>query len=161
MSLYFRENLFNSGGTSIMNETGQSAGWFNLKRAFSISLEVYNANDTKMCEARFRFFSMKWEVSDSQGVLLGTLRPWMSFMNKRFEYDAGERGFYLIESSAFSNEYMIMNRREELIASFAQKSNWMQTGAYCLWNEIRLLGDYELIAVIMGVNKIRRRQNTS
>ncbi|ANY65530.1 hypothetical protein BBD42_02905 [Paenibacillus sp. BIHB 4019] len=161
MSLYFRDKFFSSGSTGIMNETGESAGWVNLKSAFSTSLEVYDAKDTKMCEAKFRFFSMKWEVSDSYGAPLGVLRPRMSFMNKRFEYDAGERGFYLIESPAFSKEYVIMNRREETIASFAQTSGWMQSGAYCLWNETRQLGDYELIAVIMGVNEIRKRQSSS
>ncbi|WP_338554725.1 hypothetical protein [Paenibacillus sp. KS-LC4] len=161
MSLYFRESFLNSGSTSIMNEAGQSAGLIIPKGAFGTSVEVYDANEMKMCQAKIHFFLMKWEVSDSCGVLLGVLRPRMSFMNRRFEYDAGGRGCYLIESQAFSKEYIIMNRREELIASFAQTSGWMQSGVYCMWNETRLLGDYELIAVIVGVNEIRKRQNSS
>ena len=72
----------------------------------------------------------------------------MSFFSKKFEYDAGGRGIYEINSPAFSQEYVIQRENEgETVATFERTSGWLHSGAYCLENYSTQLGDYELVAV--------------
>lgn len=162
MELYFKDNFFSAGTSQIMNETGEAAGHLDLKSAFGSSLDVYRPNGFKACSGKFRFMSLgKWEVSDGGGAVLGVLRARMSFMTKRFEYDAGNRGTYAITSPAFSKEYVIESDKGEEAAAFVRTSNWMQPGAFRLSIRSRLVDGYEWIAVVMGIHAIQRRRNSA
>lgn len=161
MGLYFKDNFFSAGTTDIMNETGEIVGSVDLKSAFGSSLDVYDKAGMRVCGGKFRFFSNKWEISDANEYELGVLRMRMSFFTKKFEYDAGERGIYEIISPSFSKEYEVQGEDGQVIARFNQTSNWLQSGAFYLENGSEHIGEWELIAVVMGVHAIRKRANNS
>ena len=161
MELFFKDNFFNAGTTEVMNEAGEMVGSVDLKSAFGSSLDVYDESGMKVCGGSFRFFSNKWVVSDRNDEELGVLRMRMSFFTKRYEYDAGERGVYEITSPAFSKEYEVLNEGGETAARFNRISGWLQSGAFHLENNSLHLGDWELIAMVMGVHAIQKRANNS
>ncbi|MGM1048234.1 hypothetical protein SAMN05661091_4716 [Paenibacillus uliginis N3/975] len=161
MGLYFKDNFFNSGETSVMNEAGEIVGTVDLKSSFGSSLDVYDETGMKVYSGSFRFFSNKWEVCDRNEYELGVLRMRMSFFSKKYEYDAGERGIYEITSPAFSKEYEIQGEGGRCVATFHRVSGWLQSGAYHLKNDSQHLDDWELIAVVMGVHAIQKRVNSS
>ncbi|MDQ6419641.1 hypothetical protein RB620_09380 [Paenibacillus sp. LHD-117] len=156
MELYFSDRFFSAGTTDIMNEEGASVGTMDLESMLSASLSVYNSENALRFSGKFRVFSGKWEVLDGSGFEIGVLRARMSFFSKRYEYDAGSRGIYQIESPAFSNEYVILDENEAEIATFQKVSGWFEAGAFRLTNQSTLLDSYELIAVVMGVHSIQK-----
>jgi hypothetical protein len=85
----------------------------------------------------------------------------MSFMSKRYEYDAGPRGVYEITSPTFSKEYRIQGYDGRTVAVFNQTSRWFQSGAFHVDNGSPLLDSYELITVVMGVNAIQNRHQSA
>ncbi|GAF07761.1 hypothetical protein JCM16418_1789 [Paenibacillus pini JCM 16418] len=154
--LFFKDNFFSAGYTQIMDRQEQAAGSLDLKSAFGSSLDVYNGIGELICSGKFRFFSRKWEVSNGSGNAIGVLRERISFLAKKYEYDAGERGVYDITSPAFSKEYTVYDQGGQRVALFDQTSSWLQSGAFRLQNHSTLLDSYELIAVVMGVHAIRK-----
>ncbi|MDO3408237.1 hypothetical protein QWJ34_00500 [Saccharibacillus sp. CPCC 101409] len=159
MDLYFADNFFNMGVTKIMNEAGEMAGTIDLKSAFGSSVDVYGLSGSLLYTGKFQLMLNRWRVLDSAGNDIGLLRPRLTFFTKKFEYDAGENGVYEIESPNFSKEY-IVTERGQTVATFAKTNGWLRTDAYGLRNASRL-DDYELVAVVMGVNAIRKRQNSA
>jgi hypothetical protein len=95
-------------------------------------------------------------VRDADDSIIGVLRSRFTFFSKRYEYDAGERGIFQIESPAFSYDYSIIDLSGKEIASFEKTSNWLQSGAFRLHNLSTELDSYELIAVVMGVHSIQK-----
>lgn len=144
-----------------MNSLGEAVGTLDLKSSFGSSLDVYNETGMIAYSGKFRFFSSKWEIADPGGELIGVLRVRISFFTKRFEYDAGSRGLFEITSPAFSKEYHIMDDGGQPIASFVRTSKWMQSGAFQLQNSSAVLDSYELVAVVMGVHAIQKRQSAA
>jgi hypothetical protein len=161
MELYFKDNFFSAGETPIMNAAGEQAGTMDLRSMFSASLSVFGPTGELRVTGSFRFFSGKWEIADAGESVLGVLRSRLSFFSKRFEYDAGERGIYTIESPAFSRSYAIHDHAGIEVASFDKTSGWLESGAFCLKNRAALLDSYELIAVVMGVHSIQKRNNAA
>ncbi|MFC4778226.1 hypothetical protein ACFO9Q_15610 [Paenibacillus sp. GCM10023252] len=161
MELYFRDNFFNAGSSDIMDAEGNHAGSLDLRSAFGSGLDVYNGQGLKMCAGEFPFFSNKWHITTADDCELGVLRARMSFLKKKYEYDSGGRGIYEIVSPAFSNEYAVLDEDENEVASFAKISGWLHPGAFCLNNQSQHLDHYELIAIVMGVHAIQKRQNAS
>ncbi|KKO54223.1 hypothetical protein [Paenibacillus sp. DMB20] len=161
MSLYVKDNFFNAGTTEILNEAGEAVGSVDLKSAFGSSLDVYDDRGQKVCSGTFRFFSNKWEIADKDEYEIGVLRMRMSFLTKKYEYDANERGVYEILSPAFSKEYEVVDQSGRTVAGFRRISGWLQSGAYHLENNSGHLSDWELIAVVMGVHSIQKRVNKS
>ncbi|MHA6480834.1 LURP-one-related/scramblase family protein [Paenibacillus sp. strain BS8-2] len=161
MELYFSDRFFSSGTTDIMNEQGEARGTVDLESIMTATLSVYGADSALRYSGKFRFFSGKWEVSDQQGFEVGVLRARFSLFSKKFEYDAGPRGLYTIESPAFSREYTILDQGGNAVASFEKVSGWLQAGAFQLSNSSTSLDSYELIAVVLGVHNIQKRQNNA
>lgn len=157
--LYFKDNFFNAGLTEIMDAEGNRMGEIDLHGMFGSKLTVYGRDGRLECEGRFRFF--RWHVEDGAGRPLGELRNRMSLMTKRYEYDAGKNGVYEIISPAFSREYTITDKSGAVAAKFNKVSGWLQSGAFHLINRSGHLGDYELVAVVMGVHELRKRDNNS
>ncbi|MNP59541.1 hypothetical protein D3C76_1545440 [compost metagenome] len=106
---------------------------------------------------KFRMLLNKWVISDGREMQLGVLRRRISFFTKKYEYDAGRRGIFEIISPAFSKEYSIQKSNGEIVATFARINSWLQSGAFCLKNESKDLDSYELVAVVMGVHEIQKR----
>lgn len=161
MELYFKDNFFSSGTSYIMNGAADTVGTIDLKSAFGSSLDVYDHTGARLCGGAFPFFSNKWEITGPGERLFGVLRVQMSFFQKRFEYDAGNRGLFEITSPAFSKEYDVQDSSGQTVASFAKTSSWLQSGAFCLQNASSQLDSYELIAVVMGVHTIQKRQHAN
>lgn len=161
MELYFSDRFFSAGTTEIMSGNGESLGNVDLQSMLSATLSVYGAGSALRYSGKFRFMSGKWEVSDQNGYEVGVLRARFSLFSKKFEYDAGQRGLYAIESPAFSREYTILDESGNVVASFERISGWLQAGAFRLANSSSLLDSYELIAIVLGVHNIQKRQNNA
>lgn len=161
MELYFKDNFFSSGTSTIMNGAADTVGTIDLKSAFGSSLDVYDHTGARVCGGAFPFLSNKWEITGPDERLFGVLRVRMSFLSKRFEYDAGDRGLFEITSPAFSQEYDIQDGSGQTVASFAKTSSWLQSGAFCLQNGSCKLDSYELVALVMGVHTIQKRQHAN
>ncbi|OWA34109.1 hypothetical protein B9G55_17435 [Saccharibacillus sp. O16] len=159
MELYVTDNFFNSGRTEILNAAGEAAGMLDLRSAFGSALDVYASSGELLYTGKFRLMLRRWQVMDGSGREIGELRPKFTLFSKKFEYDAGQRGVYEIESPNFSKEY-IMTQDGVEVAHFARTSSWMLSGAYQLQNASPL-DEYELVAVVMGVNAIRKRQRSA
>lgn len=159
MELYFKDNFFSAGETPILDAEGQSIGAIDLQSMLTATLTIYGPDSAPRYTGKFPFFSRKWEITDAGGQIVGVLRSKLTFFSKRYEYDAGSRGIFYIESPAFSYSYTILNADEKEIASFEKTSHWLQAGAFCLSNHSEELESYELIAVVMGVQSIQKTAN--
>lgn len=160
MKLYFKDNFFNSGKTEILGEQKEVLGMLDLKSGFSSSMDVYDGSGTLVYSGKFPFFSSKWDITNPDGEVVGKLRSRMSFSQK-YEYTSSIMGCFQITSPAFSKEYEIHNENGGLIASFEKISGWFSSEAYCLNNHSLELDTYELVAVIMGMNAIKRQQQNA
>ncbi|SFS62988.1 hypothetical protein [Paenibacillus sp. BC26] len=161
MNLYFRDNFFNSGVTEILNEQEENVGHLDLKSAFGSSIEVYGLNSQLQCAGGFPFLSGKWEVSNASGEQIGILKSRFTFFAKKFTYETEGRGSYEILSPAFSKEYEITDESGSLVARFEQVNGWFSSGAFRLNNDSEYLDSYELVAVIMGMHTIQKRQRAA
>ncbi|AOZ93816.1 hypothetical protein [Paenibacillus crassostreae] len=157
MELYFKDNFFSSGESDIMNTAGEVIGRIDLKSAFSSSLDVYVSSGQLACTGKFRMLLNKWVIADRRDIQLGVLSRRMSFLKKKYEYETDNRGIFEITSPAFSKEYIIQKSNGENVASFSRINNWLQSGAFRLCNDAKELDSYELVAVVMGVHEIQKR----
>lgn len=161
MKTYFKDNFFSAGKTDIWNEQMVSLGYLDLKSAFGSALEVFDASGEHMYSGKFPILSNKWEVFNSDQNMVGKLRSKFTFLAKNYTYDAYERGEFTITSPAFSRDYNITDGNGDLVASFQRVSNWFSSEAYCLDNMSEQLNNYELVAVIMGMNAIQKRRRSA
>ncbi|MFD0693947.1 hypothetical protein ACFQZT_07570 [Paenibacillus sp. GCM10027628] len=157
MQLYFRDNFFNAGQTDILNEKNERVGEVDLRSAFGSALDVFDRTGNQVYGGKFAMLSNKWIVTGPSGDECGILRHRMSFMSKRYEYDAFGRGIYEIESEAFSREYEISDESGSVTASFEKVNGWFSASAYCLTNQTNEIDSYEWIAVILGMHEIQKR----
>ncbi|MCD8500770.1 MAG: hypothetical protein LRY71_02690 [Bacillaceae bacterium] len=89
------------------------------------------------------------------------LKQRFSFASKKFEYTAHGRATYQIFSGAFSREYDVMTMEDEVVASFKKISGVFSSPAFQLMNYSNMLDNEELIAVVMGVNMIIKRNTAA
>ncbi|MBO7742593.1 hypothetical protein I8J29_00195 [Paenibacillus sp. MWE-103] len=161
MKLYFRDNFFNAGVTEIVNGAGERAGEVDLRSLLGSGLDVYGADGSLACSGGFPLLSGKWGVSGPSGESVGQLRARMSFLTKRFEYEAYGRGVYEIEAGAFSQEYRIADESGNPAAEFARASGFFEASAYALETYDDAVGAYEWIAVILGMHEIQKRRRNA
>lgn len=161
LNLYFRDNFFNAGVTEILDEQEVNVGHLDLKSSFGSAIDVYGQNSQLLCKGSFPIFSGKWEVTDADGGQLGVLRSRFAFFTKKFTYETEGRGSYEIISPAFSKEYEISDESGALVARFEQVNGWFSSGAFLLNNQSEHLDTYELVAVIMGMHAIQKRQSAA
>ncbi|MDT3427662.1 uncharacterized protein YxjI [Paenibacillus forsythiae] len=159
MNFYFRDNFFNAGFTEILNEQEEIVGHIDLKSAFGWAIDVYGPDGQLLYKGNFPILSGKWEVTDADGGEVGVLRSRFAFFSKRFTYETDGRGSYEITSPVFSKEYEISDEAG-FVADFKQVNAWFCSGAYLLDNQSDALDTYELVAVIMGMHTIQKRQNS-
>lgn len=162
MNLYFRDKFFSAGETEILNDQEKNVGRLDLKSTFGSAIDVYGENDHLLYRGSFPFFSGKWEVTDADSGLLGILRSKFALFTKKFTYETEGRGSYEIISPAFSKEYEITDEFSgTTVARFDQVNSWFSSGAFLLNNQSDQLDSYELVAVIMGMYAIQKRQRNS
>ena len=157
-TLYFSDNFFSAGLTQIYDENQQTVGQLDLKSVFSSSVQILDAEGAILTQGKFRIFSSRWAVYDGSKEI-GELRRRMTFFKKRFEYDAYGRQRAIIESEAFSREYRISGENGECMAEFKRTSGLFQSASFQLIRYSGKLSDSELIAVVMGIHMIRKRDS--
>lgn len=158
--LYFKDNFFSAGRTEIYNEEKEIVGELDLRSAFSSGIDVLDSKGELIISGKFPMLGIKWRVYDSQENELGSLGSKFSLFSKKFEYEANGRGVFTITSEAFSNEYEVLEG-DISVASFEKISGFFASPAYQLKNDTDILSNEELIAVVMGVNAIQKRQRSN
>lgn len=158
--LYFKDNFFSSGETPITDDNGQVTGHLNLHSMFTSGITVHDQTNKQVVSGKFRTFSNRWIVSDRFDSELGVLKPRLAFFKQRFLYTSHRHGEFAIESPAFSKEYVVTDSRDHTAAHFRRTSGMFASGAYQLANSSPL-ADEELIAVVMGVHAIIKRQQSA
>lgn len=161
MKTYFKDNFFSAGKTDIWNEQLVSLGYLDLKGAFGSELEVYDATSMLTFSGKFPLLSSKWQVFNSDHSMVGKLRSKFTFFSKNYSYEAYGRGEFSITSPAFSRSYEVSDANGVMVASFQKVNGWLTSEAYCLDNTSEQLNNYELIAVIMGMNAIQKRRRSA
>lgn len=162
MGLTFHDRFFSSGRTEILNDEGNPAGEVDLKSAFGSSVDVYGADGQLVCTGKFRGIGSKWMVLSPEGDELGTLKYRFAFFTKKFEYDARRRGVFDIVSPMGSRDYEISEEGRGQVASFRKVSGvFASAAAFRLENDCERLSEYELVAVIMGMNAIQKRHSSA
>ncbi|WP_058305696.1 hypothetical protein [Gracilibacillus massiliensis] len=68
---------------------------------------------------------------------------------------------FQIQSPVFSREFTILDDQETEVADFYRISNFFSSPAYQIVNQTNAMTMEELIAVVMGVNAIEKRKNSS
>jgi hypothetical protein len=159
--LYFMDNFFSSGRTDIYNTEKERVGELDLKSAFSAGVEVLNNDGGVLASGKFPFWGNRWIVFGKDGDEIGELKQKWSFFSKKFQYQSfGSRTFF-IESEAFSKEYTILDSQGAVVCHFERVSGFFASPAYRMENMSSDLSNEELIAVIMGINAIQKRNNSA
>ncbi len=158
--VYFKDTFFSSGRTDIYNAEQEKRGVLDLKSAFSSGVSIENESGRVVVEGSFPFMSGKWIVKQSDGKELGVVKSAFAFFSKRYRYIANGHT-YEIEAPAFSKEYTIFDESKSEIATFNKVNGFFQAPAYELKNNSDALLTEELIAVVMGVNAIEKRKQSS
>ncbi|MGD6801241.1 hypothetical protein [Rossellomorea aquimaris] len=160
-TLYFSDNFFSSGRTDIYNSHKEKVGELDLKSAFSASMDILNNEGRVMASGKFPFMGNRWIVSGKEGEEMGELKQKWSFFSKRFQYHSFGKGTFSIESEAFSKDYTVLDEKGAVICSFERVSGFFSSPAFKLENYSSALGNQELVAVVMGVNAIQKRNNAA
>lgn len=159
--VYFTDNFFSAGRTEIFNESKVKVGELDLKSMFSAGVEILDLEDRVITSGKFPFMGMKWRIYESQGQEIGALKQKISFFSKKYEYHAEGRGIFYIKSEAFSKQYDIYQDETNIVATFEKISGFFSSPAFRLTNDSTQLTTEELIAVVMGVNAIQRRNSSN
>ncbi|MGM0846240.1 MAG: hypothetical protein ACQEUT_14785 [Bacillota bacterium] len=160
-ALYFSDNFFSSGRTEIYNSNKERVGELDLKSAFSASMDILNIDGHVMASGKFPFFGNRWIVSGKDGEELGELKQKWSFFSKRFQYHSSGKGTFSIESDAFSKDYTVLAEDGTVVCTFERVSGFFSSPAFKLENFSSILSNQELVAVVMGVNAIQKRNNSA
>ncbi|MCL6572969.1 MAG: hypothetical protein K6T88_15000 [Bacillus sp. (in: Bacteria)] len=160
-TLYFQDNFFSAGKTEIFNSSKEMVGKLDLKSTFSSSIDVLDKDGNMVVSGKFAFFGNKWRISDSSDQEIGVLKQKLTFLSKKYEYETFERGTYFIDSEPFSQEYEITDEQSNQIGRFEKVSGFFSSPAYQLSNFNEKVTIEELIAIVMGVNAIRKRNNAA
>ncbi|MET3728330.1 uncharacterized protein YxjI [Fictibacillus halophilus] len=158
--VYFKDTFFSSGKTDIYNGEQQKRGMLDLKSAFSSGVSIEDESGMVVVEGGFPFLSGKWVIKQPDGKELGVVKSSFAFFSKKYRYLTKDHT-YEIEAPAFSKEYIILNENRTEIATFKKINGFFQASAYELKHNSDVLLTEELIAVVMGVNAIEKRNQSS
>ncbi|WP_159886302.1 hypothetical protein [Paenibacillus puerhi] len=159
-TVYFRDNFLSSGETEIWDEEERQIGSLDLHTMFQAGVTVRSLTELASYSGKFRFFSNKWMVYSGGDQEIGMLRPRLSFLSKRYEYDSSRYGLFTIEAGAFSREYTVTSSDGQTAAEFRRVSGMFASAAFELSN-YSALSMQELIVVVMGVHAIQKRQQSA
>ncbi|PYZ98963.1 hypothetical protein CR205_10455 [Alteribacter lacisalsi] len=156
--MIFSDNFFSAGQTPIFNEEKEQIGSLDLKSAFNSNVDIINQDGDLLMKGSFPVFSNQWKVTDFRGEELGSLKQNITLFSKKFEYRTGSRGTYRIEGEGFSHDYKILGEDGDLHGDFHKTSGFFEAASFELLNQSDVLGDEELIAIVMGVNMLNKRK---
>lgn len=156
-TIYFKDNFFSKGITQIYNCDKEQIGQLDLKSAFSSSVDVQDRDGKVIAKGFFPFMSRKWHVVGDDESQRGILKQKITFFSKKFEYVSDHFGVLVIESAAFSNEYRMMDENEEVVVEFKKISGFFEVPVFQLKNGTESIENEEMIAIVMGVNMINKR----
>lgn len=160
--LYFSDSFFSSGKTDILTEVEEKIGEIDLKSMFSSSVDIMNGKQEVLVSGKFPMLGIHWRILDREGTELGKLKEKFAFFSKKYLYEAYDRDTFLIDSELFSKDYVIKRESDEaVIATFKKVSGIFSSAAYELDNYTNTLTSPELIAIIMGVNAMQKRNNNA
>lgn len=160
--LYFSDSFFSTGKTDIFTEEEEKIGEIDLKSMFSASVDILNGKQEVLVSGKFPMLGIHWRVLDREGTEIGKLKEKLAFFSKKYMYEAYDRDNFYIDSEWFSREYVIKREGDEsVIATFKKVSGIFSSAAYELDNQSHTLTSPELIAIIMGVNAIQKRNNST
>ncbi|MGP7817938.1 hypothetical protein [Niallia sp. 01092] len=161
-TLYFTDNFFSAGKTTIFNELKKEVGVLDLKSAFTSGVSVLDTDGNAVISGKFPLMGSRWRIYDNQGTEIGNLRNKFSLLSKKYEYNAYGRGIFLIKSEAFSKQYQLVKEgTEEVVAEFNRITGFFSSPAYQLIKFDDVLFMEELIVVVMGVNAIEKSINSA
>lgn len=159
-TVYFRDNFLSSGETDITDEREWKIGSLDLQSMFNSGITVMDASGRPVAKGKFRTFSYTWVISDGLDREVGILKAKFAFFTKRFVYESVSGQELYIESPAFSNDYEVKTPEGETAAHFRKINGMFSAGAFELVNDSKFPTE-EMIAVVMGVHAIRKRQQQS
>ena len=153
MDLHFRDKFFGMGASAILNEAGEAAGRLDVHGMARTRVDVYGADGELRYIGKLAPFLLWWKVTTSAKEELGLLTLRAAVLKKKFRYETGGRGVYMIEAPAFTKEFNIT--LDGRVVAIFSKTNafWSSSDAYVLHNE-SALDSYELAAVVMGINAL-------
>ncbi|WP_144699870.1 hypothetical protein [Fictibacillus phosphorivorans] len=158
--VYFKDTFFSSGKTDIFNGEQQKLGVLDLKSAFSSGVSIEDESGRVIVEGSFPFLLGKWVVKQPDGKELGMVKSSFALFSKKYRYMTNEQN-YEIEAPAFSKEYILVDENKAEVATFKKVNGFFQASAYELKHNSNHLLTEELIAVVMGVNAIEKRNSSS
>ncbi|MGD6833708.1 hypothetical protein ACQCT5_16170 [Sutcliffiella halmapala] len=159
-TVYFSDNFFSSGETDIYTENKKVVGVLDLRSAFSSKVDVKTPDGEIVVSGAFAFFSNRWVVSNHREAEIGQLRKKMAFFKSVYEYHTNDRGVFRLENPAFSKEFTLYHPNENLAAHFKRINGFFESSAFELTNLCSDLSTEELVAVVMGMNEIKKREAT-
>lgn len=160
-NLYFSDGFFSSGQKNIYTEDEHIVGKLDLKSAFTSTIDVLDLKGNVLISGKFPLFSNRWIVTNQEGDELGFLRARFSFFAKKYEYTAHNRGIFRIDSETFSERYEILHENGKQVGQFKKESVILSNPAYELSQVSEDIEIGEMIAVVMGVNAIKKRSHSA
>ncbi|MDC3416656.1 hypothetical protein [Aquibacillus salsiterrae] len=160
-SIYFTDNFFSAGITEIYDSGQEKVGSLDLKSAFSSSVDILDLEGNIMMKGHFPFLSRGWVVKNASDQEIGKLKQRFSFFTKKFVYQSYLHGDFEIQSEPFSKEYTILDSQQSVIAEFKKISGFFQSSAFELTNHSSVLTNEELIAIVMGVSMVIKRNSSA
>jgi len=153
--LYFKDTFFSSGESGILDEAGENVGMMDLHGLARARVDIYGPEGELRYIAKLMPFLLWWKVMNTAKEELGMLTLQAALLKRKFKYDAGERGIYMIEAPAFTKEFVVAREGNEVASLVKTNKFWSSSDAYRLHNE-SMLDAYELVAVAMGINALLR-----
>ncbi|NGZ75145.1 hypothetical protein [Saccharibacillus alkalitolerans] len=155
MELYFCGQKRPFGKGVIRQIGGNRKGSIDYKGEGENGLYVLDGEDYVLYRGCLERSPNKWTVRDAREEIVGRLSREKNGTETYFGYDAGQRGYYRIESDI--GGYRIKGTNKE--AAFVDmKKHWLKSGEYCLQTEDGMesaVGEYEWVAVMQGIEVLR------
>lgn len=160
-TVFFSDNFFSAGRTDILNDQKEKIGEIDLKSAFSSSIDVLDLNGVIVVNGKFPVFGNRWKIYNQSNREIGEVKVKFTFLAQKYEYQVYGGKAFTIQAEPFSRKYEIFNDHQELIAKFAKVSGFFSAAAFQLSSFTEEISVEELVAVVMGVNAIQKRRNSS
>jgi uncharacterized protein YxjI len=159
--LFFSDNFFSAGRTSIYDVNKEIVGDIDLQSFLTSGITVLDQTGEKIVNGKFGALSNKWKIFDNNDQQIGELKQKLTLFSKKYEYTSAKQQTYRIQGEAFSKEYEIVDGQDNIVGKFEKVSGFFSSAAYKLSNFSEQLANEELIAVVMGVNALEKRRNSN
>ncbi|MBU9710662.1 hypothetical protein [Evansella tamaricis] len=108
---------------------------------------------------KIQFVEKSWYLTDGEGSQLGKIKRRQPLFGEKYDYDAGDRGFYTIVCKPYSKNYRIINSGGIEVVQYRDvESAFKVTRVYKVQlNNIHTepISVYEIVGMIIGVHLLR------